>query len=52
MFTFDTFVFHAALAYEIPVTVKIRRSLPKRMQFIKEHFLPSYSSANHQIEFL
>jgi len=52
VFTFDTFVFHAALAYEIPVTVKIRRSLPKRMQFIKEHFLPSYSSANHQIEFL
>lgn len=52
VFTFDTFVFHAALAYGIPVTVKIRRSFPKRTQFIKEHFLPSYSSANHKIDFL
>ncbi len=52
VFTFDTFVFHAAVASGVPVTVKIRRSLPKRTQFIREHFLPSYFSLDHQIDFL
>lgn len=52
VFTFDTFVFHIAFAYEIPITVKIRRGLPRRIQFLKNHYLPSYSSLNRQIDFL
>ena len=52
VFTFDTFVFHAAVASGVPVTVKTRRSMPKRTQFIREHFLPSYCSPDHQIDFL
>ena len=52
VYTFDTFVFHAAVAYDIPVTVKIRRSFPKKKQFIKKYILPSYSGANTQIDFL
>jgi len=52
VFTFDTFVFHAAVAYSVPVTVKIRRSLPKRKQFVRDYILPSYSSSEHRIDFL
>lgn len=52
VFTFDTFVFHAAFAYGIPVTVKIRRSLPRRDQFIRNHILPAYSCAGSRIDFL
>lgn len=52
VFTFDTFAFHAAFAYGIPVTVKIRRSFPKRKQFIENHFLPSYSCQENRVIFL
>jgi hypothetical protein len=52
VFTFDTFVFHAAVASAVPVTVKIRRSLPKKTRFIRDHFLPSYFGLDHQIDFL
>lgn len=52
VFTFDTFVFHVAVAYCVPVAVKIRRSLPKRKQFVRDYILPSYSSAEHRINFL
>jgi hypothetical protein len=51
-FTFDTFVFHTAVACGVPVTVKIRRRFPKKTRFIREHFVPSYSSQGHQIDFL
>jgi hypothetical protein len=52
VFTFDTFVFHVAVAYGVPVTVKIRRRLPKKTRFIREHFVPSYFSQDHKIDFL
>lgn len=52
VFTFDTFVAHAAVICGVPVTVKIRRALPPKTMFIKKHFLPAYSDANSKIEFL
>jgi len=52
VFTFDTFAFHAAVAYEIPVTVKIRRSLPKRKQFVENYILPSYACTEKRVDFL
>lgn len=52
VFTFDTFAFHAAFAYEIPVTVKIRRSLPKRKRFVENYILPSYACAEDRVTFL
>lgn len=52
VFTFDTFVFHAAVASGVPATIKIRRRSPKKRQFITDHYLPADLCAGQQIDFI
>lgn len=52
VFTFDTFVFHAAVACDIPVAVRIRRRSPRKTSFIKDHFLPAHTTRKPKINFI